>query len=82
LGWHGIDGDRRLAFRRLDERGGFPWLTATTLPDVILFTPQSHEARNGEGLPTHVLTPNREEMPVFGEALAAEAGRCCRAPCR
>jgi uncharacterized protein YcbX len=22
LGWHGLDGDRRLAFRRLDERGG------------------------------------------------------------
>jgi len=24
LGWHGIDGDRRLAVRRLDDRGGFP----------------------------------------------------------
>ena len=22
LGWHGLDGDRRLAFRRLDNRGG------------------------------------------------------------
>jgi hypothetical protein len=29
LGWYGLDGDRRLAFRRLDERGGFPWLTAS-----------------------------------------------------
>lgn len=28
LGWHGIDGDRRLAFRRMDDRGGFPWLSA------------------------------------------------------
>jgi uncharacterized protein YcbX len=26
LGWHGLDGDRRLAFRRGDDRGGFPWL--------------------------------------------------------
>ena len=27
LGWHGLDGDRRLAFRRMDDRSGFPWLT-------------------------------------------------------
>src|SRR4030065_37974 len=24
LGWHGLDGDRRLAFRRADDRAGFP----------------------------------------------------------
>jgi hypothetical protein len=24
LGWHGLDGDRRLAFRRVDDRSGFP----------------------------------------------------------
>src|ERR1700675_478972 len=29
LGWHGLDGDRRLAFRRMDDRSGFPWLTAS-----------------------------------------------------
>ena len=28
LGWHGLDGPRRLAFRRADVRGGFPWLPA------------------------------------------------------
>ena len=22
LGWHGLDGDRRLAFRRIDDRSG------------------------------------------------------------
>src|SRR4029077_286339 len=38
LGWHGLDGDRRLAFRRIDDRGGFPWLTASKLPDLLLFT--------------------------------------------
>ena len=36
LGWHGLDGDRRLAFRRADDRGGFPWLTGTKLPELIL----------------------------------------------
>jgi uncharacterized protein len=75
LGWHGLDGDRRLAFRRLDERGGFPWLTASKLPDLILFTPQRSEDANGDGLPTYVLTPEGEKLPVFGEALAAEVGR-------
>lgn len=80
LGWHGIDGDRRLALRRLDERGGFPWLIASKLPDLILFTPQRHGGGDGDMLPTHVLTPEGEAMPVFGEALAAEIGRRYRAP--
>jgi uncharacterized protein len=80
LGWHGIDGDRRLAFRRLDDRGGFPWLTASRLPELILFTPQRREDTKGEAMPTHVRTPEGEEMPVFGEALAAEVGRRHGAP--
>src|SRR3989441_12138557 len=80
LGWHGLDGDRRLAFRRLDDRGGFPWLSASKLPDLILFTPQGREDGNGEALPTHVRTPEGEEMPLFGEALAAEFGRRYGAP--
>jgi hypothetical protein len=66
--------------RRLDERGGFPWLIATKLPDLILFTPQRHGGGDGDMLPTHVLTPEGEAMPVFGEALAAEIGRRYRAP--
>lgn len=75
LGWHGLEGDRRLAFRRLGERGGFPWLTATRLPELILFTPQRREGDDGEGLPTHVVTPEGDEMPLFGESLAADVGR-------
>jgi uncharacterized protein YcbX len=78
LGWHGLEGDRRLAFRRLDDHSGFPWLSASTLPDLILFSPLRHDEGSGEALPTHVLTPEGEEMPVFGEALAAEVGRRCR----
>jgi uncharacterized protein YcbX len=80
LGWYGLDGDRRLAFRRLDEPGGLPWLTGTRLPDLLLFTPQRHDGGNGDALPTHVLTPDGEQMPVFGEALAAAVGRRYRAP--
>ena len=80
LGWHGLEGDRRLAFRRLNERGGFPWLTAGKLPDLISFTPRRREEGNGDGLPTHIRTPAGEEMPLFGEALAQEVGRRYGAP--
>lgn len=77
LGWHGLDGDRRLAFRRIDERGDFPWLTASKLPDLILFTPQRSKDTNEDVLPTHVLTPEGEKLPLLGETLAADIGRRC-----
>ena len=80
MGWHGIDGDRRLAFRRIEDHSGFPWLIASKMPDIIRFTPLRREDGNGEALPTHVLTPDGEELPVFGEALAAEVGRRYGAP--
>src|SRR5438067_3720776 len=80
LGWHGLDGDRRLAFRRLDQGGGFPWLSAGKLPDLVNFTPLRRDEGNGEALPTHVRTPGGEELPVFGEALAAEIERRYGAP--
>jgi hypothetical protein len=80
LGWHGIEGDRRLAFRRVDEDGGFPWLTATRLPDLILFTPQRRDPSDSAALPTHVVTPDGEEMVLFGEPLAAEVRRRFGAP--
>jgi uncharacterized protein YcbX len=84
LGWHGLDGDRRLAFRRMDDRSGFPWLSASQLPDLLRFAPERREdgAQAGaEGdLPTHVRTPDGEAMPVFGEDLATEVGRRYRAP--
>src|SRR6266478_4790143 len=71
LGWHGLDGDRRLAFRRINDRSGFPWLSAGKLPDLVLFNPE---------LPTHVRTPGGEVMTIFGEDLAAEIGRRFGAP--
>jgi len=75
LGWHGLEGDRRLAFRRLDDRGGFPWLTASKLPDLLLFAPQRRQDGAQGDLPTHVRTPDGEEMPIFGDDLATEVGR-------
>jgi uncharacterized protein len=80
LGWHGLDGDRRLALRRLDDRSDFPWLTASRLPDLLRFTPQRRENGAHADIPTHVRTPDGEEMPVFGENLATEVGRRHKAP--
>ncbi len=80
LGWHGLDGDRRLAFRRIDDRGGFPWLTASKLPDLLLFAPYRREDSAQGDLPTHVRTPDGAELPVFGEDLATEVGRRHGAP--
>ena len=75
LGWHGLAGDRRLAFRRSDDRSGFPWLTATKLPELILFAPQRQGPVDGGSLPTHVRTPDGRELAVFGQELATEVGR-------
>ncbi|HWB80928.1 MAG TPA: MOSC domain-containing protein, partial [Nannocystaceae bacterium] len=55
-----------------------PWLVASKLPELILFAPQG---RDGErGLPTHVRTPDGDELEIFGEALATELGRRHGAP--
>src|ERR1700732_4460351 len=90
LGWHGLDGDRRLAFRRINDndnnndRSGFPWLTASKLPDLLLFTPHRNKDADADGaqgdLPTHIRTPDGKEMPVFGDDLAAEVARRYGAP--
>jgi uncharacterized protein YcbX len=80
LGWHGLEGDRRLAFRRLEDRSGFPWLTASKLADLLLFTPLRGEGDRQEDLPTHVRTPDGEPLPVFEEELAAQVARRYGAP--
>jgi len=80
LGWYGLEGDRRLAFRRMGNHSGMPWLTASKLPDLVLFAPQRREDGAHGDVPTHVRTPDGQEMPVFGEDLAAEVGRRYGAP--
>jgi uncharacterized protein YcbX len=71
LGWHGIEGDRRFAFRRVQETGGFPWLTAGRLPALIRYQPYSAVAGNG-AVPTHVRTPSGAELELSGAALQQE----------
>lgn len=75
LGWHGLEGDRRLALRRLDDRGGFPWLTASRFPELILYAPHRLEPAGGEALPTHIRTPEGQDLPLFGQELVGEVAR-------
>jgi uncharacterized protein len=72
LGWHGLDGDRRFAFRRLGDDGGFPWLSASRLPDLILYHPVGLADGGGEPLPTHVRTPAGSHVELAGAELKAE----------
>jgi uncharacterized protein YcbX len=64
LGWHGLQGDRRFAFRRLDDKSGFPWLSASRLPELLLYQPLGLDENAEEPTPTHVRTPEGLELPI------------------
>ena len=72
LGWHGLDGDRRFAFRRLGDRSSFPWLTASRLPELLLYHLFGLDETTGEPLPTHVRTPAGVEVELRGQELESE----------
>jgi uncharacterized protein YcbX len=75
LGWHGIEGDRRFAFRRLTDKSEFPWLTASKLPELLLYKPfrfDRNNSKNGEPLPTHVRTPDGKEYELSSDELREE----------
>jgi uncharacterized protein YcbX len=62
LGWHGLQGDRRFAFRRLGDNSGFPWLTASRLPELLLYQPLDLNEATEE--PTHVRTPEGSDLAI------------------
>ena len=74
LGWHGLNGDRRFAFRRLADQSGFPWLTASRLPELLLYKTFG-EAEVDKDLPTHVRTPDGAELELKSDDLQTEISR-------
>jgi MOSC domain-containing protein len=72
LGWHGLDGDRRFAFRRLGDDSGFPWLTASRLAELLLYHPFGLDETTGEPLPTHVRTPAGTHVELRSAELQSE----------
>ena len=72
LGWHGLAGDRRFAFRRVEGAGGFPWLTASRLPEMLSYRPVGQDHSSGEPLPTHILTSSGTRLEPGSRALDDE----------
>ena len=72
LGWHGLAGDRRFAFRRKGDESGFPWLSASRMPELVLYRPEGLEENGGEPLPTRVRTPAGSSVALAGAELEAE----------
>src|SRR5215218_6509031 len=72
LGWHGLAGDRRFAFRRLGDGSSFPWLSASRLPELVCYQPIATSESNGEPLFTHVRTPAGRDVELRGAELQAE----------
>src|SRR6185295_5706773 len=70
LGFYGLDGDRRFAFRRHGVEGGMPWLTAGRLPALVLYHPVGIDESTGE--PAHVRTPEGATLGLRSEELRAE----------
>lgn len=75
LGWHGLEGDRRFAFRRMEDSGGFPWLTAGRLPSLTRYQPFRSADDAEQPLPTRVRTPEGKDVELSGEELRAEITR-------
>lgn len=79
LGWHGIEGDRRFAFRRLADKSEFPWLSASKLPELLLYKPfrldGNNHSKNAELLPTHVRTPEGKEYELRSDELREDLSR-------
>jgi uncharacterized protein YcbX len=72
LSWHGIEGDRRFAFRPLADKSGFPWLIASKLPQLLLYKPFRLDRNTAELLPTHVCTPDGKEYELRSDELRKE----------
>jgi uncharacterized protein len=70
MGWHGLDGDRRYAFRRLGDDSSFPWLSASRLPELVLYHPVGVDETSGE--PMHVRRPNASQVELRSAELQRE----------
>lgn len=64
LGWHGLAGDRRFAFRRLGDTSNFPWLSASRLPELVCYRPVAGSEQ--------VRTPDGRQVELRGAELQNE----------
>jgi uncharacterized protein len=71
LGWHGIEGDRRFAFRRTQDKSKMPWLTASRLPELLLYRP-SDPMQTNNGRAIQVNTPSGLNLSLHSHELCDE----------
>jgi uncharacterized protein len=70
--WHGLDGDRRYAFVRADNRSGFPWLTGRELPQLLQYTPRYAQPDAVDDSLVEVETPDGRILPITAAELNQE----------
>jgi len=58
----------------MGDRSGFPWLSASRVPELVLYTPLGMDEHAEEPSPTHVRTPAGAELELHGSALPSEIG--------
>ncbi len=69
LGWHGIEGDRRFAFMRTGNMSGFPWLTASKMPELIRYKAYHINGGDPSSPIVRVRTPDGADTEVEHESL-------------
>lgn len=72
LGWHGIAGDRRLAFLREDDPSGLPWLSAREAPAALGYRASYVADEDVDRGRAVVLTPSGKQLPVASPELLEE----------
>lgn len=80
IGWHGLRGDRRHAFVRLNDTSGFPWLTAREVPQLVAYCACYADSNDPERSPIVVRAPHGAEFDVRSPDLAAELQRLAGEP--
>jgi uncharacterized protein YcbX len=66
FGWAGLEGDRRFAFVRSQDRSDFPWLTIRQVPALTTYVPSL------DGGAVTVRTPVGRELDLASQELAEE----------
>ena len=72
LGWHGVEGDRRFAFRRTDDASCFPFLTAGRFPSLLRYQPICTALAGVPAEATHVINPQGNIFELHSDALRRE----------
>lgn len=72
LGFNGLAGDRRFGIQRLGDKGGFPWVSASKLPELLLYEPGELNESDFEPIPQKIRTPKGRVLDVFDAGLDVE----------